>query len=66
MGFVAPPADDEAFTEVNDAENSEGYGIESEDGDSDFYISENTQEYDDEFLTDSEEDYLSDSDEDFE
>ena len=38
--------DDEAFTNVNDAEKSDGYLVESEDGDSNFYTSEENDEED--------------------
>ena len=38
--------DDEAFTNVNDAEKSDGYLVESEDGDSNFYTSEDDSDED--------------------
>ena len=43
---------------------NEGFTVESEDGDSDFYLTGEDQNDDDEFLTDSEDNF--DSDEDFE
>ncbi len=58
--------DEEAFTNVNDAEKSEGYLVESEDGDSNFYTSEETEE---DFYGDSYDEYPADdsalSDEDY-
>ncbi len=50
-GEIALQVDDKAFTNVNDAENSDGYLVESEDGDSDFYTtaSENEDDFSDDF-----------------
>ncbi len=56
IGLV--PADDSAFVNVNDAEGSEGFGIESEDGDDEFYTSgESEEEEIDDFLDDYSEEY---------
>ena len=48
-GEVGLQVDDEAFTNVNDAEKSEGYLVESEDGDDEFYKSSSEEEDDDFF-----------------
>jgi len=48
-GEVGLQVDEEAFTNVNDAEKSEGYLVESEDGDDEFYTSSSDEEDDDFF-----------------